>query len=336
MIKPFAVSEVSAEGSLVQFTCIVLAGDEPISLQWLKRDHLTQLHLQNDELELEQLDHVLESFTRGKRHKDDVYFSNNRLIKQYHANETKSELKSLEAKDFFTTRPKRASIPEVLVQSNEVNPRKITRYHKYFKVNRDHTNKFNYTMSKIHPFPVKLSNMKYLNTNMPKDHYSSIGSEHPELQLSWEDHYSDIDISFGPSKSDFNVASMKKAKFNVSPPDPDVILVSPQSQLMSSITSDPDYDTSSIITSDPGYGIVVHQLSDKLSLLVIPDVRHEHTGHYTCRAANAVGVDEFTSHLLVQGIHAAAPSQHVHLWMRCLSCRLCRPSETAAKCASCY
>ena len=310
-IKPFTVSEVSSEGSLVQFTCIVLAGDDPVSLHWLKRDDDTTPLLTSRR----NYDEILKSSGRLKRDTmhQSAYADFELLSPSHDSSKFQLNGKKIDSEKFDSRtvefplyfipsstsncthylksnsarkRTKRFSASTSLVKSNEVNPGDMSRHHKFIKIMKGHPSKGNNSRTKNHPFPVKLSNMKYMNTITPKMGYPPVSGRHPYFESSQS--YSDA--SFGPSKSDFNIASLKKPKVPISVLHRDAIVVSPQSKL-----------ASSVITSDPDYGIIVHQISNKLSLLMIPDVRHEHSGHYTCRASNDIGVDEFTSHLLVQG-----------------------------------
>ena len=63
----------------------------------------------------------------------------------------------------------------------------------------------------------------------------------------------------------------------------------------------PNTAQSYVLSTDAEAGITIHQLSSKLSLLMIPSVEPHHSGYYTCQASNHIGIDEFTTHLLVQG-----------------------------------
>ena len=53
------------------------------------------------------------------------------------------------------------------------------------------------------------------------------------------------------------------------------------------------------VTTDPG--IITSPLGTRGSSLMIPQVGHRHSGHYTCKAKNAAGVASATVELMVNG-----------------------------------
>ena len=190
LIKPFSVSEVSSVGSLVQFSCIVISGDEPLSLRWIKSPPLfSTRHFNSFPLE-----------------PPSVYEKN----------------------DYF----------------GEDNDPSDT-YRQMPSSSYSHKNEVNYR----HP-----DHLKIMKINRSKGRASE-----------------DVKIS----TSNFQINDVNSH--------------------------------SSVLVSDIDAGIIIHQLSSKLSLLMIPNVRPEHSGFYSCQAANAVGDDHFTTHLLVQGCYDIVP-----------------------------
>ena len=200
------MSEVAPEGSLAQFACIVTAGDDPITLQWVRHTEEQPLFEEEEELDYYALITTKERLFERSGYEDNIRYRRRLIVAP--------------------------SSPSVLNVSNEVGA-------------------FDGAMGNIRYS--KMIKMK----PMPRETRSKSSNS----------------VSMIPENNGY---FMKKNRRK-----------SPR-----------------IVSLDNEIDIIVHQLSSKLSILMIPNIKYHHTGYYTCQASNSLGRDEFTTHLLVQGASA--------------------------------
>lgn len=51
-------------------------------------------------------------------------------------------------------------------------------------------------------------------------------------------------------------------------------------------------------------GVSIMKLGSKSSVLIIESLQAHHSGNYSCRASNGAGNDEYTTSIVVNGIHS--------------------------------